>query len=79
MVQANHRPFVAEANSVERFMYEGNYGFIRIVQNGEESQVIEQSEEPFSVNTLTEIFNQMRPNIVDLEKPAIGKKAIQEL
>lgn len=61
VVQADHRPFVVEANSVERFMYEGNYGPVRVVQDGEETQIIAQSEEPFSVDALTEMFSQMRP------------------
>lgn len=78
VVQADHRPFVAEANSVEKFMYEGNYGPVRVVQDGEETQVVAQSEEPFSVDALTEMFKQMRPNIVALGKPVIGKRIIKE-
>ena len=78
VVQADHRPFVAEANSVERFMYEGNYGPVRIIQDGNETQVVAQSEEPFSVDALAEMFSQMRPNIVALEEPVIGKRTIEE-
>ncbi len=78
VVQADHRPFVAEVNSVERFMYEGNYGPIRVVQDGEETQIVAQNEELFSVDALTKIFNQMRPNIVALEEPVIGKRTIKE-
>ncbi|CAI9771374.1 unnamed protein product [Fraxinus pennsylvanica] len=44
VVQTDHRSFVAEANSVETFMYEGNYGPIRVVQDGEETQIVAQSE-----------------------------------
>lgn len=78
VVQADHRPFVAEANSVERFMYEGNYGPVRVVQDGEETQIVAQNEEPFSVDALTEMFSQMRLNIVALKKPVIGKKVVKE-
>lgn len=77
VVQANDRSFVAEANSVERFMYERKYGPVRVVQNGEETQIVAQSEEPFSVDALTEMFGQMRPNIMALEEPVIGKKLIK--
>ncbi|CAA3006189.1 Hypothetical predicted protein [Olea europaea subsp. europaea] len=78
VVQADHRPFVAETNSVERFMYEGNYGPVRVVRDGKETQIIVQSEEPFLVDALTEMFSQMRPNIVALEEPVIGKRVIKE-
>ncbi|CAA2968874.1 Hypothetical predicted protein [Olea europaea subsp. europaea] len=47
VVQADHRPFVAEAKSVKRFMYEGNYKPVRVVQDGKETQIVAQSEEPF--------------------------------
>ena len=77
VVQADHRPFVTEANSIEKFMYEGNYGPVRVVQDGEETRIIAQSEEPLSVDAFTEMFDQMRPNIVALEEPMIGKKDIQ--
>ncbi|KAL2527368.1 Uncharacterized protein Adt_12422 [Abeliophyllum distichum] len=40
VVQADHRPFVTKVNSVERFMYEGNYGHVRVVQDGEETQIV---------------------------------------
>lgn len=59
-------------------MYEENYGPIRVVQNGEETQIVVQIEEPFSVDELTDMFSQMRPNIVALEVPVIGKKVIKE-
>ncbi|KAL2466321.1 hypothetical protein Adt_42172 [Abeliophyllum distichum] len=78
VVQADHRPFIAEANSVERFMYEGNYGLVRVVQEGEETQIVAQSDESFSVDALIEMFDQMRPNIVALEEPVIGKKKIDK-
>ncbi|CAI9766793.1 unnamed protein product [Fraxinus pennsylvanica] len=79
VVQADHRPFVAEANSVERFMYEGNYRPIKIVKDGEKTQIVAQSEESFSVDALTEMFSQMRPNIVALEEQVNDKKLIKEL
>ncbi|KAL2531786.1 Uncharacterized protein Adt_05137 [Abeliophyllum distichum] len=78
VVQAYHRPFVAEANSVERFMYEGNYGPVKVIQEGEETQIVAQSEESFSVDSLTEMFDQMRPNIVALDELVIGKKTIKK-
>ncbi|KAL2542150.1 Uncharacterized protein Adt_03128 [Abeliophyllum distichum] len=74
VVQADHRPFVAEAISGERFMYEGNYGPVRVVQKGEETQIVTQSEESFSVDAFTEMFDQMRPNIVALEEPSNWQK-----
>lgn len=37
------------------------------------TQIVAQSEELFSVDTITEMFNQMRPNIVAHEEPVIGK------
>ncbi|KAL2491133.1 putative retroelement [Abeliophyllum distichum] len=78
VVQADHRPFVAEANSVERFMYEGNYGPVRVVQEGEKTRIVTQSDESFSADTFIEMFDQMRPNIVALEEPVIGKKKIDK-
>ncbi|KAL2480328.1 Uncharacterized protein Adt_33294 [Abeliophyllum distichum] len=78
VVQADHRPFITEANSVERFMYEGNYGPVRVVQEGEETRIIAQSDESCSVDVLTKMFDQMRPNIVALEEPVIGKKKIDK-
>ncbi|KAL2525140.1 Uncharacterized protein Adt_10194 [Abeliophyllum distichum] len=78
VVQADHRPFVAEANSVEKFMYEENYGPVRVVQKGEETQIVAQREESFSIDAFTEMFDQMRPNIVALDEPVFGKKTIKK-
>ncbi|KAL2519255.1 hypothetical protein Adt_15502 [Abeliophyllum distichum] len=78
VVQTDHKLFVAEANSVERFMYEENYGPVRVVQKGEETRIVAQSEESFSLDAFTEMFGQMRPNIVALKEPVIGKKTIKK-
>ncbi|KAL2466507.1 Uncharacterized protein Adt_42358 [Abeliophyllum distichum] len=64
IIQEDHQLFIAEANSVERFMYERSYGPIRVVKEGKETQIRARNEEPCSVEALTELFTQMRPNIV---------------
>ncbi|KAL2532668.1 hypothetical protein Adt_06019 [Abeliophyllum distichum] len=54
-------------------MYEEDYESIRVVQEGEETQIVAQNEEPFSIDALTELFDQMRQKIVAFEEPIIGK------
>ena len=72
MVHAESRPFAAETNSVEYFMYEGNYGPVRMVVDGRDTTVVTQNDDA-STKSLTDLFTRIRPNIVTFEEPVISR------
>ena len=45
-------------------MYEGNYGPIRVMNEGENSAIVAQNDEPYSAGLLNNLFTQTRPTRV---------------
>ena len=61
IMHADNRPFNAETNSAEYFMYEMNYGPTRVMNEGESPTIVAQNDEPYPAGLLNDLFAYTRP------------------